>query len=254
MKTLKFGGAAAALLLLTSCLGDGGSTVVQNTTYGVVELSSKTLTNMVCVDNAGTLFYSPELAKDVSVETGDCCILAYTVDHGSPENQNAAANGYYTVTKNGYAELDRWPFNFNLTDTAKIMENEQVIGNIGNAYGYIKGKMFLETLHKDFLTGQKNKYELSYNPSAEPEKIDGNRVYNLYLRTVKMTDGKSPSGNASIPNAYDLQRFVFSVTSTEKAAGAKAIFVRFNYIKEFNKDTTAATWGVSLPYQLPFSE
>lgn len=254
MKTLKLGGAAAALLLLTSCLGDGGSTVTQNTVYGVIELSSKTMTNMVCVDNAGTLFFNSEIAKDVSIESGDCCILAYTLDQGSAENQNVATKGYYTVAKNGYAELDRWGLNSNLTDTAKIMENEQVIANIGNSYGYIKGKMFLETQHKDFLTDQKNRYELSYDPSAKPEELEGNRVYNLYLRTVKKTDGKSPSGNASIPNAYDLQRFVFSVTSTEKAAGAKAIYVRFNYIKEFNKDTTAATWGVTLPYQLPFSE
>lgn len=253
MKTLKLGGLGAALLLLTSCL-DGGNSVTENVVYGVVELSSKTMTNMVCVDNAGTLFYNPEIAKDVSIEPGDCCMLAYTLDQGSAENQTAATKGYYTVLKRAYQEIDKWSLAFNLTDTAKILENEQTLAGIDGSFAYIKGRMFLPTVHKGFLTGQKNKFELSYDRSAEPEKIEGNRVYNFYLRTVKVTDGKSPSQDGSLVNAYELQRFASSVTSIEKAAGGKNIFIRFNYIKEFNKDTTAATWAVTTPYQLPFSE
>lgn len=254
MKTLKLGGAAAALLLLTSCLGDGGGTVSESAVYGVIELSSKTMTNMVCVDNAGTLFFNPEVANDVSIETGDCCILAYVLDQGSAENQNVATKGYFTVGKKGYQEIDRWSLSFSLTDTAKILNNEQTLTGINAPVSYIKGRLFLPTEHKDFLTDQKNRFELSYNPAAEPEKIEGNRVYNLYLRTVKVTEGKSPSQSGSMVNAYELQRFASSVTSTEKATGAKGIFIKFNYIKEFNKDTTAATWATTAPCQIPFSE
>ena len=91
MKAFKLIGAAAAasLLLLTSCLGESNNTVTR-AGFGVAGLSEKTY-KTVLNTNMGAL-YSPSLSAQVV--DGACYLINYELDLNSPENANAATNGY----------------------------------------------------------------------------------------------------------------------------------------------------------------
>ena len=95
MKAFKLIGAAvaASLLLLTSCLGESNNTVTR-AGFGVAGLSEKTY-KTVLNTNMGAL-YSPSLSAQVV--DGACYLINYELDLNSPENANAATNGYLTAT------------------------------------------------------------------------------------------------------------------------------------------------------------
>lgn len=65
---------------------------------------------------------------------------------------------------------------------------------------------------------------------------------------MKNADGKGIVGNNSFYYAFRTNGYFKTLQSKETAAGNQTLSIRINYIKEFNKDTTAATWGKSQIY------
>ena len=109
--------------------------------------------------------------------------------------------------------------------------------------------MFLGSSHEKVAADQDNQYILQYNPSQEPQTVDGKRVYDFFLRVVKNADGKGVVGNNAFYYAFKTNGYFKTLQSRETAAGNETLNIRINYIKEFNKNTTAATWGKSQVYQ-----
>ena len=62
-------------------------------------------------------------------------------------------------------------------------------------------------------------------------------------------DGKGVVGNNAFYYAFKTNGHFKTLQSRETAAGNETLNIRINYIKEFNKDTTAATWGKSQIFQ-----
>ncbi len=128
MKAFKLIGAAAAasLLLLTSCLGESNNTVTR-AGFGVAGLSEKTY-KTVLNTNMGAL-YSPSLSAQVV--DGACYLINYELDLNSPENANAATNGYLTATISVADEITKGqPVFYNVPDSASLLQNEIPVKNL----------------------------------------------------------------------------------------------------------------------------
>ena len=246
MKKLKsLGVVAAATILLTSCL-DGNNESSLNG-FGVIDYSDDFRT-VAYIDDY-TPVYSP-VFKDYQPE--DCIYFTSTYSSDAPAHNGS--NKYATVSNAVVTnKLEKGEFN-NIVDTANIMPNEIAALDatlmFGTQYSFtLKNFMFLGSSHEKSATDQDNRYILQYNPSQEPQTVDGKRVYDFFLRVVKNADGKGVVGNNAFYYAFKTNGHFKTLQSRETAAGNETLNIRINYIKEFNKDTTAATWGKSQIFQ-----
>ncbi|RHU29055.1 hypothetical protein DXD68_06245 [Parabacteroides sp. TM07-1AC] len=246
MKKLKFLGVMAmAALLFTSCL-DGGNNEQSGAAIGVVDFSMEAMKNLAYV-NDYTALYSPQFE---SLTTGDCIVFPYTINYDDP--MNSGTNKYLTATVAGYNKLDEGLL-VTTVDTADIRKNEittmdaSVISSDGTGYGCgtVKNYLFLSSSHPNISSDQKNMYELQYDPSQTPKEVEGKRVYDFFLRVVKQADGKGTVGTNTLNYVFRAGSAIEMLKSKEKADNQDVLYIRLNYIKEFNKDTTAATWGTS---------
>jgi hypothetical protein len=244
MKKLMLGSLLAGTLIsFNSCLDGENSSSSQGQSFGVVEMSLKAGGNVIYFNDQEYPFYSPTLSPQIS--DGECCLISYL--YKSEDNQNIATLGYYTVQEQGYLEVDKVMPTPVKTDTAVIKENELPMPSIalGDNYGnpiYIKGYLFINSAHESMETGQKNRYELSYDMGQEPVLENMNNVYQLYLRANKETDGKSPKTDQAVPNAYYVKHFFENISYAEKGKGKTEYYFKVNYIKSFSTDSVA-TWA-----------
>lgn len=234
-------------LFMTSCL-DEGSNQEEGVSYGVVATSSKTAKKIIYSNRIGPS-YSARVADDFNIYPGDCCQFSYILDYDIPENSADAvtANGYYTISIIDYVSITKYSVSPSLTDTTTFSSNELTVNSISLSYStIIDDKVFLATLHDNFLTDQKQTFEMSYDSNQEPEVINGKNVYNLFLRVVKKEDGKSPTITlASAVNAFDMKYFISNFKNKEKNAGSKYLSFRFNYINSLDDEKTKAVWNAS---------
>ncbi len=221
---------ASAMVLLTSCLGEGGSETSLYGIAGVVESQPLTYKKVVRISD-GSLIYSPGLDSDASIQPGDCCLIDMYIDYSV---QNVEQLGYYAATISNYVDVDKWPTSSS-TDSLKVRPNEQMIYDIPSL-NFISNKLFVYSQHKE-QTEQKNTYRLTYNPNEEVKEVDGYRIYNFYYSCQKVQDGKSPEIS----------------TGKRKIIGYRLFLnMKINYIKTINADssfvkgaTQRITWDVS---------
>ena len=247
MKKLKsLGVVAAATILLTSCL-DGNNESSLNG-FGVIDYSDDF--RMVAYIDDYTPVYSP-VFKDYQPD--DC--IYFTSTYSSDDPANNGSNKYATVSNAVVTnKLDNKGHFSSSVDTANIMPNEIAALDATlmfmTPYSFtLKNFMFLGSSHEKVAADQDNQYILQYNPSQEPQTVDGKRVYDFFLRVVKNDDGKGVVGNNAFYYAFKTNGHFKTLQSRETAAGNETLNIRINYIKEFNKDTTAATWGKSQIFQ-----
>lgn len=246
MKKLKFLGAVAmATVLLTSCL-DGGSNEKSYEAYAVVKMSTKSF-KMLAYEND---YYPPIYHPSLDALDENQCIRAWKKINGDdPANQSG--NEYYTASEMQFIKIPTGNAYSAVEDTTVIKDNEMTILDV--AGGYFKGMLFLVTSHPNASSDQTNEITLSYDRNQEVEEVNGERVYNLYVRAVKKADGKTNTGNVAFENAYPMSSFFSYASGQEKNNKKEHVYYRFNYIKEFNKDSTEATWATSkvLDYPIP---
>jgi len=251
MKKLKFLGAVAmATVLLTSCL-DGGKNEQNFPAYGVLSYESKFSKNMFFT--ADEVAYNvPTLANDPNfIGDSECLFIpSLYINLDGQENANAASNGYYTATApSGYTKLDKYSIIPSLTDTIKPLDNELVLKDVAQGgYNKIKNFLFLSLTYPTVVNDQKNRFELSYNYNQEPVVVDSKRVYDFFIRVVKIEDGKGATlQNATQVVAFDGRNEFSRLLNIEKASNAESLNLRLNYVKEFDKDTTRITsWGTEI--------
>ena len=231
MKAFKLIGAAvaASLLLLTSCLGESNNTVTR-AGFGVAGLSEKTY-KTVLNTNMGAL-YSPSLSAQVV--DGACYLINYELDLNSPENANAATNGYLTAT-------------ISVPDSASLLQNEIPVKNLfsNGDYGvYVDGYLFF-FITMDMFKDQKNSYTLYWDRSKEPTMVDNVPTYDLFLRVAKVADGTgSAASSIGEVRAFNVKSVLESVNSAEANKDSKSFNLKVNYLNTINeKDSTDLKWA-----------
>lgn len=247
MKKLKFLGAVAmATVLLTSCL-DGGNNESQYEARAVVKMSTKSFKNLAYESDYTVPIYHSDLNQ---LEDGECIYAWKRIDLDDPVNQSASE--YYTASEFKYVKVPTGDVSPLLDDTATIKDKEMTVTDVAAAT-YIKGMLFVQSSHPNASSDQTNRISLSYDRNQEVKEVNGQRVYEIFLRAVKLTDGKTNTGNVTFENAYNMSSFFSYAIAQEKAENKHSVYFRFNYIKEFNKDTTAVTWATSkvTDYQIP---
>lgn len=247
MKKLKFLSAVAlATVLLTSCL-DGGNNEQSGYTYGVIGFSLDAMGNVAYTgDNV------PVYASTFSELTdNECVYFGYTINYDDPAN---SGKKYLTATVPQYIRLNNTG-RVEAVDTAKTSPTSIKKGELttvdagivaGGAYSAtIKDFLFLGSSHEKSANDQTNEYFLQIDPSQEPQVVDGKNVYDFFLRVVKKADGKNTIGTSVFNYAIRADSYISSLEAKEKSKGSETFNFRINYIKEFNKDTTEATWAKS---------
>lgn len=245
MKAFKLIGAAvaASLLLLTSCLGESNNTVTR-AGFGVAGLSEKTY-KTVLNTNMGAL-YSPSLSAQVV--DGACYLINYELDLNSPENANAATNGYLTATISVADEITKGqPVFYNVPDSASLLQNEIPVKNLfsNGDYGvYVDGYLFF-FITMDMFKDQKNSYTLYWDRSKEPTMVDNVPTYDLFLRVAKVADGTgSAASSIGEVRAFNVKSVLESVNSAEANKDSKSFNLKVNYLNTINeKDSTDLKWA-----------
>lgn len=254
---------AVCTLLMTSCLGNG-SNQESGIGYGIIDYSDKTFKPII--KTGGISLYSPEVENFVNkgeVERGNCCIFAYTLDHDLPGNSSTAvsSNGYYTVTISQYGDIKRHWVESTLSDTAVVAPNEMLVSSIDKSNTVFlidKGvkMLFLATVHENFVKDQKQDFRMSYATDQEPELVNGEDVYNLFLRVEKTSDDKGTSSTQALINAFDVNDFLTSFQYKEEQKSKKSLKFRVNFANKFNADSTKIEWKASdvITYTFPVEE
>jgi len=245
MKAFKLIGAAAAtaLVLLTSCLGEGNNTM-NRSAFAVAGVSEKTYKTVVNT-NVGAL-YSPSLVSQVV--DGACYMVNYELDLNSPENANAAANGYLTATIAVTDEITKGQAVFyNVPDSASLVQNEIPVKNIfcnGDLGAYVDGYLFF-FMTMDMYKDQKNSYTLYWDRSKEPTTVDNTPTYDLFLRVAKVADGTgSAASSIGEVRAFNIKSVLESVNSSEANKDSKSFNLKVNYLETINeKDSTDLKWN-----------
>lgn len=248
MKKLKsLGTVAIATVLLTSCL-DGTSESSLNG-VGVIDYSDDMRTVAYVTDYIQV--YSP-VFKDLT--QGDCIVFTSVYSQDDPANDGSKK--YLTVTNAVVTNKIENNGNFSSQlDTANIKAGEIAAMNAALFWGIndsytLKNYLFVNSSHEKVAADQDNIYFLEYDYNQEPQTVDGKRVYDFFLRVVKEDDGKGAVGTNAFVYAFNTHGYFKTLQSKETVAGNEILNIRINYIKEFNKDTTAATWGKSPVYTI----
>lgn len=243
----------SVLVLLTSCLGDSGNSNQQlHNQFAVARMDSKSLKTVLDVNYNGTV-YSP--AAELKIMAGNCYSIDYDLDFSSPENANAATNGYYVATITNIQEIDKGSAIPQITDTTALMENEQTINELGVVIGgYINGYLLVGTKSNQ-LKKQQTQWNLYYDMSQEAkENSNGERYYDVFVRAVKRVDGEGTTPSETVDyKVYELKRFIEHCLEKEKAANKKQVNFKLNYLKSINeKDSTDLKWEYFLaPFNVP---
>lgn len=245
MKKLKFLGVVAmATVLLTSCL-DGGNNEREGSAYGVIDLSMDAMANVAYTDDNTPVYAS----AFTNLTNNDCILFAYKINYDDPVN--SGQNKYLTATVSQYVKLDKGQVETVVDSTNEsIRPNEMAAVDAGvvtmSAYSTtVKNYLFIGSNHEKSSSDQNNSYILQINPVQEPEVVDGKNVYDFFLRVIKNSDGKNTIGSTTYNYVFPAGHYISSLEAKEKGKGSDAFYFRINYIKEFNKDSTEATWGKS---------
>lgn len=249
MKNFKLCSMAAAMVmvLLTSCLGDSGSSSrSERSQFAVASTDSKTFRTLLNVFYYGPI-YSPSIETVVS--PGNCYLVDYEIDFGSAENVNVATNGYYQATIGNIQEVDKGAAIPQQTDTTVLIENEQPVKKMA-VYSFVDNHFCL-TMNFVQSKNQQTDWEVYYDPSQEPKKnSDGQNYYDLFVRAIKKVEGQGSASESTVVQAVGLKNFLDHCLEKEKAANQKVVNFKFNYLASMNeKDSTDLKWeAVSVPF------
>lgn len=241
---------AVCSLILSSCLGDTNTRI----TVGEQEAVYQTRPTSGFYVNKGRFLYGSNLG--VSGDNGDCFLIEYSFDSSSPELQETDSLSIELLGNPRYVDL--WPLDNRMTDTLIVLDNEVLTESILGRKPYINGRLFLWTNHTE-LQNQVDSFMISYNPEQPYTTVNNSRIYNLYLRAVKIVEEEGGEEGAEETvtegtkvrvlrtNAFNLEEFINTVSQTEEQLGGDTLRVAINYVSAYNKDTTACLWSATEP-------
>lgn len=231
MKKFKISGMAvltAGLISLTSCLGDGSNTQTGvSLGYSTINLDAMAY---AVEDDFGTVVVAD--AFETQLKGNEYVMFGYEVDWAKQ-----SSNKYIYVKATGIEKIPEVLSKASITDTTALLANELPVEAIDVSmynYNYVltaNKHIFLTALHKNVASDIETTYDLSYNIDASPEVVGENRVYDLYLRSVKIADGKKVETDTPIMYAYDLKDFLRRKREVEKSADKNAVNVRIHYLQ-----------------------
>lgn len=250
MKKLKcLGVVAMATVLLTSCL-KGGENSRTVSSYGVIDFSIDAMANVAYVDDY-TQCYAPQFSD---LSEGDCVIFTGTLNYDDPVNDGSKK--YLTISNAIVnSKLEKSKDFSGVLDTANIMSSEMVALNAGlvtltqNSFT-IKNYLFVGSSHEKAPTDQNNKYIMQFDPNQEPKEEGGKRIYDFFLRVVKVSDGKGVPGTNAFNYTFNTQGYFKSLQSKETVAGNKTVNIRINYLNSYDEATNTKKWGRSQVYSI----
>lgn len=246
MKQIKFLSVAVAmiLVLLTSCLGDGGgNSGSMSAVLGQVEYTNSG--KMVVNTGYGT-FYSAQLPLDYM--PGDWVYISFSYDMDSEENANADANGYIVIQLTQVATVPTAPvyqtdLSMDVALTAEIPLTSAVIGvGYDSYFQYYLGHL-LVTSEFEALTDQRNSFSMTFNPSQETTSEGGTNVYNVYIRAVQTLEGKTPKVSTQAAHVYNVEYILDAINTKEKENGASTYGLKFHYVKAIDEETREVEWA-----------
>lgn len=243
LKVLGLAAAAAGMVLLTSCLK--GNNMQDGVAYGVIGTMEPTYATVAYIDDV-TPFYSTAFS---SLMPDQCVVFRYSIDYDAPENKGG--NKYITATVPECIKMTTLSAS-PVLDTV-LVKNELTISDVQLAWNMIKGHIFVSTTHPAVSKDQTNRYEMFYDVS-NPVVDNGERIYDLYIRSIKEKEGNSVAAAGSMINAFNVKYFITQASQREKADGKKELKFRFKYYKEFDKDTTQGTWATSQSIIYPIAD
>lgn len=237
LKSVVVGG---ALLLLVSCLGGEGAGVRFSSRLAVVQEQPR-LSLFVRDDSIpdGYLITSPAFEARTDLREGDCCLVEYRLDYGAEKEQ-----GIYPVEIYSCDTIPKSPLVPVLTDTAHLLENEQIVSLSFRKSLYLKRRYFLQVQVREHQATRRDLFDLSYDPEQTVlPAADGRHVYRLYFRSRKDLPADTvQAGSLVVQNAFVMDDFVERIGAREQAAGSDSLHFFITYPRSFNTDTTGLIW------------
>lgn len=246
-KTIGFVWAVVIVSLFTSCLKDINNVYNPGTTVAVTRQYGDSALMM-----ATTRFGMIYATRFSSFSEGKCLLVSFDYDPSLPENTDAEQRGYYTVTSRGETSVSQQDAVSPLTDTGKLLANEQPViyaVNPNDSVLYIKLEDYLFLPSVCWTTADRAlEWQLTYDPAQLPVVDDRRTIYSLYLR-VTATTGK-PEDKTEEPvatiNAFNLANFMDDMQ--ERGGRDADMYIRIHYVNQINaNDSTQFTWGVTDP-------
>ncbi|MDR2918327.1 MAG: hypothetical protein LBV72_03050 [Tannerella sp.] len=219
-----------AIVLFTSCLGDGSNTQ-SATTVGVVRYDYKS--GKYLLDTYGWgVFYSSALN---STTEGACYYFNFELDYDLADNNSSVVNttGYYTISIGTKYEVARYSMSPVLLDTTTLLTNEiPLVNPLASVDGYVKGIFFLQHTYKQ-PEDQKYAWSLSYDTQNAVIEESGKRIYDVFIRAaISGSAGTKTATEGGVANAYNMKSFFESAAYVEKNQTDKVVNVRFNYVSD----------------------
>ena len=231
------------LLSLTSCLGDGGNSLILASQASVAELSPKQVLYVKGGDKI-----SSDAFQEESVKEGDCFLVDFSLDYSLVENAKLAVEetGYYTAEISQLINVPLWTVSNMPSDTAQILDNEVVISKVETRNVYIQGKLFLFIDMDSQASDEEDNYELAYDatlPTSQDE--NGNAVFTLFLRATLKTEGTNTLSSMLIPNAFTFTSFMDAAREKAGLEANEAVYFRVATLKSYNREANSMTWQKS---------
>ncbi|MDR1880467.1 MAG: hypothetical protein LBQ78_06000 [Tannerellaceae bacterium] len=233
----------AIVLLLGSCLAESSQKLRVANQPGVIEIAAN---DSVFIHMREYKVYASKFNQNV--ENGDCGLVHFDIDFGSPENADSGRiKGFRTVS---VVRFDTVPRHTLLTDAAAgladssgVVKNEQLVSSLELRSTLVGDVYFLFSVHNR-LDSLPLQFNLSYNPGYETPRDENNQpVYDLFYRVIKEVDAPPQSTPLTkYYNAFDLKQLIDATTGD-------SLYFRIRYARSYNKDTTQINWAASNVYR-----
>ena len=236
---------AVFMSLFTSCLKDINNVYNPGTTAAVVRQHGDSALMM-----ANTRFgwiYSTKLS---SYSEGKCLLVSFDYDPSLPENTGAEQKGYYTVTIQGETAVNQQNAESPLTDTHKLLTNEQPIlaVNPNDSVLYVKLEDYLFLPSACWTTKDRAlNWQLTYDRLNNQLLKIGNQfipyIYGLPLRPESRRTRQRRLSRLSMPLIW---RILSRICENKVDATRICMFGFIISIKLIRK-IVQFTWGVTDP-------
>lgn len=232
-----------SVVLFTSCLGESGNMLRFSSRLAVVQ--EEPFKSLFVRDDSipeGYLISSPALEGREELKEGDCCLVEYRLDYEAEQDR-----GVYPVEILSCDTIRTSPLLPVLTDTTRILDNEQFVTLSFDKSLYLKGRYFLQVQVKEHQETRQDLFDFSYDPDQSLMVGEDNvRVYHLYFRSYKdQALDTIRSSSLTLQNAFVMDDFVAKAGQTELENGVDSLCFVINYPRSFNTDTTGLIWTVT---------